>query len=122
VRLSEYEAFRLANKTQFHIIGIFYLRGSYPQWWEVPIVFKENIMENYYGYYKCRRCGEKFRRVEMKDFDEVFYSMSELVAGEKPTLPHLFELHFCDKTSTDIMALADFIGFEKESDYAKKND
>jgi hypothetical protein len=71
-------------------------------------------MEKYYGYYKCRRCGAKFLRIKMKDFDEVFDNMSELVAGKKPTLPQLFAYHFCDKTSDDIMALADFIGFEKE--------
>lgn len=71
-------------------------------------------MKKYYGYYKCRKCGEEFRRVEMKDFEEAFVSMVDLVDGNEPTLPRLYAIHFCDKTSTDIMALADFIGFEKE--------
>ena len=72
-------------------------------------------MENYYGYYKCRRCGEKFLRVEMKDFDEVFDNMFALIDGENPTLPKLFAYHYCNKSDTDVIALADFIGFEKES-------
>lgn len=78
-------------------------------------------MEKYYGYYKCRRCGEVFLRVEMESFDDVFNNMVELVNGENPTLPKLFAYHFCDKTSTDIMALADFIGFEKEKQNAQEN-
>ena len=72
-------------------------------------------MKKYYGYYKCRRCGEKFRRVEMQDFDEMFDNMAGFVAGENPVLPKLFAYHFCHKIDTDVMALADFIGFEKES-------
>ncbi|MBP3573896.1 MAG: hypothetical protein J6J71_04740 [Prevotella sp.] len=72
-------------------------------------------MEKYYGYYKCRKCGKTFRKVEMENFDDVFESMADLVDGNNPTLPKLYAYHFCEKTSTDIMALADFVGFEKES-------
>lgn len=72
-------------------------------------------MEKYYGYYKCRRCGAKFIRIEMQNFDEMNESMIDLVLGDNPTLPRLFAYHFCNKSDTDVMALADFIGFEKES-------
>lgn len=72
-------------------------------------------MENYCGYYKCRKCGKTFRKVEMENFDDVFESMADLVDGNNPILPKLYAYHFCDKQSTDIMSLADFIGFEKET-------
>jgi hypothetical protein len=77
-------------------------------------------MEKYYGYYKCRRCGEKFCRVEMKDFNVAFDNISSLVAGKNPTLPRLYAVHFCEKSDTDAMGLADFIGFEKETNDGRK--
>lgn len=75
---------------------------------------RRNLMERYFGFYKCRRCGEKFIRVEMKDFDETFSNMIRLTNGENPTLPKLYAPHFCHKTESDIIGLADFISFEKE--------
>lgn len=71
-------------------------------------------MEKYYGYYKCRRCGAKFIRVEAENFKVAFDNMLELVNNENPALPKLFAYHLCHKIDTDIIALADFIGFEKE--------
>lgn len=72
-------------------------------------------MENFYGYYKCRKCGKTFRKVEMENFDDAFESMVDLVDGNNPPLPKLYAYHFCDKTSTDVMSLADFVGFQKET-------
>ena len=72
----------------------------------------------YYGYYKCRKCGKTFRKVEMENFEDVFESMVDLVEGNDPILPKLYAYHFCDKTSPDVIALADFIGFEKEKQNA----